>query len=390
MSKTLTIQSISKRANAYTEDAEKIYFHGDYVREMVEVLLASLVSGAHASFQSKPGWGKTDLLDLFAKASAGNDHYNMALIQPSTSATVITGGPDTKAIIEEGDYQSVVTDGTPFDESVEIFIIDEGSRANDTTFDAMLHALDPKKQDHCTVWLTNNWLPSGERVEALLDRITFFYWLHTPSIDPEELLASMMESAGKPEVPGFIISPKEAAIIRTAKPGPKAIAAITEAIQTVIELVQSDDTLEGFDNLGHPRFYAQWWKILYFNSVLWHGEEDFDKVHPKAMRLLRWAYGTDSYDKARQWENIVDQIADAKAADIERILAEAAPEFITVGKAKPEERSRLAGDLAIQSANWIDYLTTTYGDDDAEIRETIHTISTWASKASRGKWQEIK
>lgn len=378
------IKAVYDRLKAW-QDGRRPYFIGAYVHDMRDLAIASVVSRQHASFQSKPGWGKTDVLSNIARAIAGADHFNRLDISPSSSPTLFIGVDDLEVMLKES-RQVKVVDGTPYDPDMRIVLADELFRGNEPTFDAALHALDPQKQSHCVVWAANNFVAKGDRVEALLDRVGLWYWHPGETLDASALVEAMMGSVGKPQVPGWMPTWQEVEVIRSAKPGPQATAAVKAAIETLLE----EATAAGFA-VGHPRSIAQWWQILYYAGVLYSGDEDFDKVPAEAMRLLRFAYGAKSYDEAAAWANLCTAIVDRVQAEIDRILAENIVEFRRVASIRDAaERRKEAGNLGAMLAAAQETLFAQFGDGDPKVEAAMETISRWQMAAILGNVDKVK
>jgi MoxR-like ATPase len=354
------------------------YFTGDYVSEMLSVALISLITEMHASFQAAPGWGKTDVLDTFAAAVAGQQRYQLIAVTPASNPSIFEGELNPKAYLEEGRKERIV-EGTPYDPNMRVVLADEFARGNDATFDAALHALDPKKQNHCLVWATNNWLPKGERIEATLDRIGLYWWHDGEAVDVEQMLVAMMGSHGKPQLPCWIPTWEQIETVRAARPTPNSIAAVKATIAEVV----SEALREGMV-VGHPRNMAQWWKIVFYGSVLHTGTEDFAVVPDAARRMLRYAFGARTHDEAKVWARLVDAITDQVQAEIDRILGEAVVEFRKVANMDHAQRVGAIGGLGVLIANAQQTLHAQFADSDPRTMTAIMTMQQWFTAAMQG------
>ena len=381
MSNNLSLQTVSQSRAAHADNPAQAYFVGRYVREIREVAVGSLFAGVHASFQSPPGWGKTDILSNVAKAVAGAGHYNRIDLMPSSSPSSFTGMDDPQELINNGKLVKV-TDGTPYDKAMRVILADELFRANDPTFDAGLHALDPQKQDHCVVWAANNFVAKGERVEALLDRIALWYWLNpAQTLDVEETVTAMMGSIGKPSVPGWIPTWEMIEEVRKAVPGPKA----TEAIRDYIAVLVQEGSQEGF-NVGHPRSIAQWWRILFYNSVAITGDPNFSTIPAEAANLIKYAYGAASYAEARKWADMVAALADRVQAEIDRILADNVEAFKRVAAMTDMgQRTQAAIELGQRLASAQTTLYSQFGASEPRVSEAMTLLTQWHTAAVMGQ-----
>ena len=381
MTKNVTPKTVSDSRAAHKNNPKQPYFAGRYVNDLRDAAVAAMFAGVHASFQSPPGWGKTDILSNIARAVAGSDHFNRIDLMPSSSPSAFTGLDDPQELINNGRLVKVTT-GTPYDPNMRVVLADELFRANDPTFDAGLHALDPQKQDNCVVFAANNFVAKGERVEALLDRIALWYWMNpAQTLDVEDTVNAMMNSTGKPAVPGWLPTWDMVEAVRAAVPGPKATAAIRDHIALLVQEAKE----EGFA-VGHPRSLAQWWRILYYNGVAVTGDEDFDRIPDEVAKLLIFAYGSASYQEARKWADMVAALADKVQAEVDRILAENVEEFkrvaaITDLTQRTTEAMNLGGRLAAAQTT----LFTQFGKDEPRVQAALQLLTQWHSAAVMGQ-----
>lgn len=382
---THTIKSVSAEYNNFKIDPNKDYFVGDYIAKFAELAVVSLLTGQHVSIQTPPGYGKTDVLDTIAKHITPNNYARIDLL-PSSNPAVFNGVDDPVELINNGRFIKKL-EGTPYDPNMLIVIADELFRANDPTFDAALHALDPKKQDHCVVWATNNFVAKGERVEALLDRIGLWYWVKPDDLNTAEILHAMMSKSSL-EIPHWLPTWEQVQVIRDAVPGQDAINAVTAAIEEIV----AEAKLEGFANIGHPRSLSQMWKMLYYASVLITGDDNFNRIPEKARQLLRYVYPAKSYEEARNWETFISFMTDKLEAEISRILADNVNEFKKVAAMKdPADRAQAAVKLGQALSNAQMLLQQQFPDGDKDkIDQCITTLSKWHTAAVLGNLDVIK
>jgi len=380
----MTLQDVSRNAAAHTDSPNTPYFVGAYVADMTNVAIASVFAGVHASFQSAPGWGKTAILSAAAAAIAGEDHTNRIDLSPASSPALITGLDDPKVLINEGRFVKVTT-GTPFDPNMKIVILDEFFRGNDAAFDAALHALDPMKQSGAIVWGTNNFIPTGERQAALLDRIALWYWLPAQAVNVAAVASSLLLSEGSPQVPGYLPDWDQVMAVRAARPGQKAVDTVTSYLETLI----AEAINEGF-GVGHPRSVAHMSKVLYRVAAAYNGAEDFTNLPPQAIKAMRYCYPAANYAEAVKWASFINTLTDRVAAEIDRVLSENVVEFKRVA-AITDASQRNAASIALGQnlANAQATLAQQFGMADPRISEAVQTITKWYASALAGNEKGI-
>ena len=376
-----TLIDVAQSRAAHKDNPSQPYFVGRYVREMRDVAIASIFANVHASFQSPPGWGKTDILSNVARAVAGSSHFNRIDLMPSSSPSAFTGLDDPQELINNGRLVKV-TDGTPYDPNMSVVLADELFRANDPTFDAGLHALDPQKQDRCVVWAANNFVAKGERVEALLDRIALWYWMNpAQTLDVEETVTAMMASTGKPEIPGWLPTWEMVEEVRRAQPGPNAIQAIKDYIAMLVQ----EGVQEGF-TVGHPRSRARWGRILSYNPGPAPGAPISSVFPAEVPRLIGYAYGSASYAEAKKWFDMVAALADKVQAEIDRILADNVEAFKRVASlTEMSERTKAALELGNRLAAAQTTLYDQFGKGEQRVQEALALLTSWHVAAMMGQ-----
>lgn len=380
----MTINDFATALTSHKDDQTAAYFVGAYVQDMANVAIASAFAGVHASFQSPPGWGKTAILSKTAAQIAGDGGHNRIDLSPASSPSLITGLDDPKVLINEGRFQKVTT-GTPFDPNMKIVILDEFFRANDAAFDAALHALDPMKQSGAIVWGTNNFIPTGERQAALLDRIALWYWLPQQTVNVAAVASSLMLSQGSPQVPGYLPKWDQVLAIRSAVPGLKAVTTVTEYLETLI----AEAINEGFA-VGHPRSVAHMSRVLYRVSVAYTGNEDFTALPTQAVRAMRYCYPASNYAEAAKWASFINALSDRVQAEIDRVLSENVVEFKKVAAITDAgQRNAAAINLGQNLANAQATLASQFEMTDPRISEAIQTITKWYAAALAGNEKGI-
>lgn len=169
---------------------------GQYPKDVKLALIASAISGHHCIFVSEPGYGKTEMAHQAAKAVAGEDGRLMIPIDPSTPPEAIRGAWNPASMLQ-GKLERVV-DGTPYDPTIKVVILDEIWRANDVCFDALIHVTGRKDIDQTTrpvFWGTANFVGKQDRTAALRDRFAIWMWLN-PAL-PAGLVESHLNNGEK-------------------------------------------------------------------------------------------------------------------------------------------------------------------------------------------------
>lgn len=363
-------------------------FVGDYVNDFAAVVRGALFAGVHANFISGPGTGKTEMLeDILSRVYPGN--WRKTEFHPSTPPAVVKGSIDPRAYMEKGDVFTLNTDNTPYDANLKAIIFDEFSRASDVTFDAAITSLSGQK--NCQIFSTNNFVPAGERIEALLDRFALYHWIEIGEIEVDAAVESTLtaiaeRNSGKPaarkRVPAWFPTAEEIETVQNSVPGPNAIKAVQEFINSVREIAVHEPEFKALKNYRSP---VQWTKVIYFNSVAWTGNPDFEKVPEEAAYLMRFLYPARNYAEAKKWANIVESITHRVRAEVNRVLSEFAVDFKRVAQIKDrDERMTQLGPIMIEVSNAQVNLESQFGDSEPEVMEGLNKLNRWVSKVARG------
>jgi hypothetical protein len=351
-------------------------FVGEYVKDIRDVGIASLVSKTNVALYSAPGWGKSAILHSLGKTVAGDSHFKMFQFSPSFSPTKIDGAVDPQKWAEESIYYENQT-GTPYDPEIKVALFDELYRGSDPSFDSAIHASDPLKQNHCVIWATSNFLASGDRVNALVDRFPWGVWIKPQAMDMRAIVTAQMLSGGEPQIPGDLPNWERIEEVRTAKPGMKAV----DTVVNYLEGLEEEAVAEGFQ--VHPRRASQWRSILYFYNVFHTGTADFDSLDPQATRIMQFAWPSTTMDEFERWRKTARAIVDRIGAVIDQILIDAVDHFVKVAE-MPDQGTRTAAsaELGPVMAGAQETLTQ-LGSNDPRIKESIVTLSEWFRMAVR-------
>lgn len=297
-------------------------FSGQYIDNMSQVLLGSLLSGVHAIILGAPGWGKTTYTKAVAEqVSAG--HYVFKRLEASTPVETVEGMPDTAALLASPPVYRQVLTGTFFDPDARIIIADEAGRPHDAVFDILLNAMDRQDAidlDQAPVfWLTSNFMLPSDRRQATLDRIGIWLWLDTGDVDTEEVVNTQLSVLGTGVVPP--VAEKfptwdEVIRIRKARPTATSAKAISDLLQNLVNeaINASRDAKSGRDKTWtfrpNPRRLEQWARVLFRNSVYHLGTADFSVVPAEALSLLKWMWPCPTREEANQWYAVAGSVTD--------------------------------------------------------------------------------
>ena len=353
-------------------------FVGSYVKDMAAVLAASALSRQHAIVLGAPGYGKTAVSRSIAWQLT-DGKYSFVRIDPSTPPEVVRGAWNPAKLME-GELVRVV-DGTPYDPDMKLAIIDEIGRGNDVTFDALLDTLDRQDTlDSPPVWATSNFMPTTERIQALIDRFGLWFWVQPGVINTADVVAAQLNGTGGPQM-DMSGMPTWAEIqdVRSAKPGPNALAAISE----LLENLKQEASKEG--RRPHPRRISQWTHLIFRTSV-WHtGTADFTKVPDEATGLLKYAWPATSPDEAASWAKIAGNVIDTVGAAIEAAMAQVLGEMKKIAAMGASQRSAEIPKLGTLMQSTQATLESVAGPDDKRVQAEIAKMNTWLAAAIQGR-----
>ena len=352
-------------------------FVGNYVNDIVDLLIASAVSGTHAILIGAPGWGKTAIARQAAERMSGGA-YSFTRVDPSTPPEVLRGAFNPAAILE-GRLERVV-DGTPYDPACKIGIIDEIFRGSDVLFDAALDVLD--RQDVLNappMWSTANFVATGTRVEALVDRIGLWGWIKPGLVDVGAISLSHLVNGGKPFLGHTLPELSQIEEIRAASATERAARVVIEALENLGEEAQK----EGLR--AHPRRVAAWAKIMFSYSMYLSGSNDFSSLPKGAIGIMKYAWPATTAQEAATWASIAAASIDPVATAIEAALMSAYVEFKRVSEIKDAvdrgTESAKLGEVMLQAKQTLKAFNT----DDPRIAEAMDQIEEWFANAVRGR-----
>lgn len=333
----------------------KKFFSGQYVEPIRDALIASALSGVNALLIGGAGTGKTAI-----SSSMADDIFGRKVIirlDETTPPEKITGPIDLGKMLAEDSKLEFVRENTPYEPGLMNCILDEVGRASGPIFSLLMDVtdrLDMPESQRYAVWCTSNFMPSGDKTAALLDRIGFWVWVPTAEQDVTAFIRARAASLHEDlHVPGTLPTRDDVIAAYAAVPGPKAIQAIANFIQTLADEVKQDAS--GFKFMINNRRMSQWFSIL-FRAGYWYsgGDPDFDIIPDKAILALKWAYPNTSLEMSVAWEQIVTPLADSIGAMVDQIFQTAYGQFKTFCANYPTKSARIGkiGELgaAIQTA----------------------------------------
>lgn len=361
-----------------TTQSTPAYFVGSYVQKMTDVLIASLVSGQNVIILGAPGVGKTTITRSFGNIVL-NSLYSSIEFEPSTPPERVFGLYDPKAIIQSGEFVRV-TKQTAYDPDVLAVHMDEIGRANEATFDALIHAL--ARQDVPNpppAWGTSNFMPTKERTAALIDRFALWIWLEPDTIDIEAVAMANMLGI-KPVVdPSTVPTFQQVQEVWNTVPTDRAMKAVAAAAK----LLGNEAQKEG--RYVHNRRVAQWSQILLRLSIFYAGTGDFAVVPDKALKILRYCWPATTPQEAASWATIAGSVTDPVGEAIENAKATVLKKMKDVASMKPNERTAQIQGLGKVMQNAQDTMIALAGDADPRVGEAVTQMNTWLSNLLQGK-----
>ncbi len=299
-------------------------FQGRYVNDVRDVAIASLVSHAHMLLIGPPGGGKTTILRaigtrVFPDPQSGK--FAFIRIDPSTPPDRVKGLPEWEAAMR-GEYVLVV-ENTCYDPRARLILLDELFRGMDWVFDPVLDVMDrqdlPTADDSPIVMATSNFISVTERIAAMKDRFTFRPWLDKEPIDVGNTVRNqMLAIGGSLTINNHLPDEAELAKIYAARPGENAINAVTKLIERIVR--EASDGLKDKDEDNMKKGIAafdinyrrlqQWQQVLFRMSYYLTGDPDFSSVPAGAIKVLNWAWPSESLNEQKHWQQLLQAVSD--------------------------------------------------------------------------------
>lgn len=346
-------------------------FSGSYVEDFKRVTEAALLAELNALFISPSGWGKTAIMSNLA------DHYAPSFfieLDPSTPPDAVRG-PYNPAAFLNGKMERI-TQNTPFDPAVNVAFLDEVGRAGESMFDALLSVLGGR-DTRCTVIASTNFMPTGTRQAAFVDRFALWAWVIPQSLNIEEVaLANMRGKFPKLDMKGMP-NTTEIEEIRKADVGPNAEKAVLRLLNDL------DIALQQNGRSVNPRRISQWSRLLTRHSMWVTGKTDFHEVPQETARLLRFAYPMVDDKEWASWGEISASVIDVVGSAIEAVLAEAynTMKSITYNATDIAGAQKFFSIVASANAN----LAQISSPDDERVQKATAQIGEWFAQISQGK-----
>lgn len=365
-------------------------FQGGYVQDMADLYTASIVSGLHSLAVSPPGWGKTDISTSLLRSIYGpeGDKWVMVRVKLATVPQTIAGVPDYDLMLQKSQYQLNRT-GTVYDPRFRAIVGDELGRGNAALNDEWVEVLDRKDiLNPPPVLGTSNFMPKDERAKALLDRIALWLWVSPNGISPKAVAAAQLASTnGAMTVPGRIPTENEIDFVWNATPGPQAIDAVSNYIDSLAaSLKQSGYSF-------HPRRIWQWQRLLFRMSCWLTNSHDFATVPEEAKAYLRFAWPTQTEEEFTRWVTTLQAVIDPLTAALEQVMSDVANQLQKFADLSDAERIAKIAETGIILANANMTLNglkiqpdiAAIPDAVTRIDKAVVQITEWYAKASQGK-----
>lgn len=356
-------------------------FRGDYTAVTKKLLEASAVAKLHAQLLSPPGWGKTEMAFSAGKQILGEGNGLIFLeIAPSTPPEVVTGSYDPAELLN-GRLVKII-DGTPYDPTARIIMLDEMWRANDLLLDSLVHALSMKMRsplDQPLFWATSNFTGSGERMDAVKDR--FALWLN---IQPDLLVTEIvqghlasMNTIFDPDWAAGLPAWEDCLEVQNMTPTENSVKAITD----VIDVIEGEARAEKFD--VNPRRLVQWSTLLFRMSAYRYGSPDFGVVHPDAHIMLKYAMPIWKAETAQKWSAVINKTIDQVGVAVEEYMAMALTHLDNIKNKSGSNRTEAIANLGIALQNAHADLKK-IGGNDARVVKAVNELNQWFAAAVSG------
>lgn len=293
---------------------------GEYLDDFVDSILAGFLGAFNVLILTPPGWGKTRVSIGVADALVGRDSLNITRLGKGSRPSQVEGTlhPDTF----KGGERKMNLAGTAMDDKYHMVLFDEIGRANDVVLDAALVAtdrIDLPPMDRAMFVATANQFDLREYTQAVADR--FAAWVHLKPNMTDRMFGDIMQAQltnGQIELalPNSIISFEDAMAIRNSLPTERTVEAI---IKKGLGFKLASQAA-GFQ--VNPRRVDQWRRLMYYFSAYKWNTNDFDRVHPDALNLMRYMQPCASLEEHEAWVNAISDQINAVQTMIEGMYAQ--------------------------------------------------------------------
>lgn len=319
-----------------SSNGSEAHFVGSYINDMRDAVIAAVVSRLHIAFNGAPGYGKTSVAKDLGERMVTKDHFSMVRFKPTTGDSAVYGAVDIPAIMGKRENTFEVDGlprlyaGKPVSPMTLLFLGDEWPRCNDAIMDVWLDIMDRWEDRVGTMTtgpvciLTSNWLPTGERAEAVMDRIGLTMWVKPDgNLTTRDLAKAQLKAMNsRMTVSGYVPTFEEVQEVWSAQLTDRANEAVLNAIDEIERHArtglqdQNGKVKRAFTPIN-PRRLAYWDHLLAKTSVLYRGTADFTEVHPKAMQALQYAWTSKTAEEYDDWRELVSAIADPITSAVE-------------------------------------------------------------------------
>lgn len=363
------------------------YYQGNYVNDMRDLVVASMVIGRNSLLICGPGWGKTDISYAVMRQVYGDDFCSIRL-HNAAQPELFQGPPDVEEMLKNNRFAYNLVD-TPYNPRFKAVHIDEVGRGNNVVYSLMMHVMDRKGLQYpVPVICTANFLPKGEEHKALLDRIGLWHYVSTTSLTEDEAAAivdvqlSRNESDPPLMVAGKVPTWQDLQDIYDMHAGVNARKAISDAIKLVTLRAKE----EGY--YIHPRRVEVWGRNLARMGFWLTGQEDFTTLPNEALKTLRFAYPAESEADYAKWKNLILSVEDPIAAALEDTLGNAVIKINEAIKRCTTPAERMAqNSLLLDTDAVLAELAKQY-PNDKRIADARAEVTGWFASLARGT--EIK
>lgn len=363
--------------------APPVYFVGQYIEDMRDMAITALVTGWHGLIMGAPGWGKTDMLLSFLNTVYGKDGYCWLRVNEGLKPDKVEGSTDMNHLVQHSEFR-LNPARTPYDTGYNAVLLDEAFRGNDLVYSLFIDLLDRKDLGRVMpVLATANFLPTGKKHEALLDRVSLWHWVTPGALDAKAVArvqAQRREGDPLPLVPGKLPTLAELDFCHNALPGPKAL----DAQDAAIDLLQAEMTKAG--RLLHPRRITMFSKVLMRMSYYYTGSTNFDRVPDEAMAALRFAMPAFTEAEYRDWGSLITAIKDPIQAAVDKVRGEAAQVVNDVAaKAGATDEDKIGGIKKLMALDKSLKLLLDQNKGNATIQAASAEIRGWFDKVYAGE-----